>query len=276
MSCRRGLAMSITEWLDIFGPIVIAAVVGGAGCSLVGYYLSNLRLPFMGVCLSHAAMAGAVFASLLEVSIWPVAFACSVAVAFLVGYVAEHMEVELNVSMGILFSFIMGLAFLGIGLAEGPKTEVLGLIWGSVLLVSRRHVIWTAAATVLACIFAVLFGKELKAVLFSRAVAASSGIREGLVYYMLLLVSGLVITVNLESVGGLMLFSLLVAPPAAACRVSRGYRTSLVLSVFFGAVASLGGLGISWVLDTPTGASIVVVSSAIFALSALGARLWRP
>jgi len=263
------------EWLNIFGTIIAAAILGGAGCSLVGYYLSNLRLPFMGVCLSHAAMAGAVFASLLGLSIWPAAFAASVAVSFLIGYLAERMEIDLNVSMGILFSFIMGLAFLGIGLTEGPKTGVLGLIWGSVLLVSRRHVIWIAAATAVAAAFAALFNKELKAVLFSRAVAASSGIREGLVYYMLLLVSGLVITVNLEAIGGLMLFSLLVAPPAAACRLSRRYRTSLLLSVLFGALASVGGLGVSYVLDTPTGASIVVVSSAIFALSALAARLRR-
>ena len=267
--------MSTGEWLGIYAHIFAAAILGGAGCSLVGYYLSNLRLPFMGVCLSHAAMAGAVFASLAGMAMWPVAFVSSVAVSFLVGYVAERMKVDLNVSMGIIFSFIMGLAFLGIGMAEGPKVEVLGLIWGSVLLVSRRHVVWTAAATIIAAVFAVLFGKELKAVLFSRAVAASSGIREGLVYYMLLVVSGLVITVNLEAVGGLMLFSLLVAPPAAACRLSRSYRGSLVLSVVFGAGASLGGLSISWWLNTPTGASIVVVSSTIFAVSALAARMRR-
>jgi len=257
------------ESLDIFATIIAAAVLGGAGCALAGYFLSNLRLPFMGVCLSHAAMAGAVFANLLGVPIWPAAFSTAIAVSFMVGWLAERMRLDLNVSMGILFSFIMGVAFIGVGLTKGPKTEALGLIWGSVLLVSRRHVLWTGAATLIALLFAIAFGKELKAILFSRGIAASSGVREKLVYYLLLLVSGLVITVNLEAIGGLMLFSLLVAPPAAACRLSRRYWTSLGLSMGLGAAAALGGLAVSYALNAPAGASIVVVASAIFALSAV-------
>ncbi len=257
------------ETIALFGTIIAAALLGGAGCSLSGYYLSNLRLPFMGVCLSHAAMAGAVFAHLFDLPIWPVAFGAAIVVSFLVGYLAERMRLDLNVSMGILFSFIMGLAFIGIGLTQGARTEVLGLIWGNILLVSPWQVVWVGVAALLAALFAVSFGKELKAVLFSRAIAASSGIREGLVYYLLLVVSGLVVTVNLEAVGGLMLFSLLVAPPAAACRLTRRYRSSVLLSALLGAAAALGGLAISYVLNTPTGASIVIVSSAIFAVAAL-------
>ena len=256
----------------LFVLIIAAAVLGGSGCALAGYFLSNLRLPFMGVCLSHAAMAGAVFANLLGLPVWPAAFVTAITVSFLVGYVSEHMRLDLNVSMGILFSSIMGITFIGIGLTKGPKTEVLGLIWGSLLLVSKGHVLWTGAVFVVVALFAVLLGKELKAVLFSRAVAASSGVREGLVYYLVLLVSGLVITVNLEAVGGLMLFSLMVAPPAAACRISQKFWVSLWLSALLGAAAALGGLAISYAFDTPTGASIVVVASSIFAVSAILTR----
>lgn len=263
------------DWLNLFGVIVAAAALGGAGCGLAGYFLSNLRLPFMGVCLSHAALAGAVFANLLGLPMWPVAFGTAVTVSFLVGYVAERTRLDLNVSMGILFSLFMGIAFVGIGLTKGPKTEVLGLIWGSVLLVSTRDVLRIGGATLIAGLFSLAFGKELKAVLFSRAIAASSGIREGLVYYLLLVVSGLVITVNLEAVGGLMLFSLLVAPPAAACRLSERYWRSLGLSVLLGAAAALGGLTVSYACNAPTGASIVLVAAAIFAASALAARRRR-
>jgi len=260
---------------SLFAPIMVAAVLGGSGCALAGYFLSNLRLPFMGVCLSHAAMAGAVFANLFGAPVWPVAFTAAVAASFAIGYVAEHTKLDLNLSMGIIFSFMMGLAFIGIGLTRGPKTEALGLIWGSLLLVSPAHVVWMAAATVVAGLFVIAFNKELKAVLFSRSIAASSGIREGLVYYFLLLVAGLVIAVNLEAVGGLMLFSLLVAPPAAAQRLSRSYNTTLWLSVVLGMLAAAGGFGVSYLLDVPTGATIVVVASAIFAVCHLLGRRAR-
>jgi len=91
----------------------------------------------------------------------------------------------------------------------------------------------------------------------------------------LLLVSGFVITVNLEAVGGLMLFSLLVAPPAAACQLSRKYSNSVLLSVILGVAAAVGGLVLSYALDTPTGASIVVVAGGIFGASALLERKRR-
>jgi len=261
--------------LSLFAPILAAALLGGGGCALAGYFLSNLRLPFLGVCLSHAAMAGAVFANLLGLPLWPAAFATAVAAAFAVGYVAERMQLDLNVSMGIIFSMTMGVAFIGIGLTKGPKTEVLGLIWGSLLLVSKTHVLCIACAAALAATFALAFGKELKAVLFSRPIAASSGVRERLVYYLLLVVSGLVVTVNLEAVGGLMLFSLLVAPAAAASSLTDRYWTTLCLSVAFGAVAALGGFAVSYALDTPTGATIVVVASAIFLLCSTLAKRSR-
>jgi len=262
--------------LSVFAPVLAAAVLGGGGCALSGYFLSNLRLPFLGVCLSHAAMAGAVFANLFGLPIWPVAFVASVTAAFAVGYVADRMRLEPNVSMGIIFSMTLGLAFIGIGLTPGPKTGALGLIWGSLLLVTPAHVVAIAVASLLAGLFALAFAKELKAVLFSRAIAASSGVREGLVYYVMLVICGLVVTVNLEAVGGLMLFSLLVAPAAAAAKLTRRYWTALGLSVAFGAVSALGGFAVSYALDTPTGATIVVVASLLFlGCSALGARLER-
>jgi len=247
--------------------------MGGAGCGLVGFFLSHLKLPFMGVCLSHAALAGAVFAELAGLPVLPVAFLVALLASFLVGLMADRARIDVNLSMCIIFSLMMGLAFIGIGLAPGPRTGMLNLIWGSVLLVSRADITRMSVAVVVAGSAAWAFSKELKAVLFNREIAAASGIHHYLAYYLLLIVSGLVVTVNLETVGGLMLFSLLVAPPATASRLCRKYWPTVVTSTLLGSIAALTGLGISYVLNAPTGASIVVTSTSIFLLVHLVQKL---
>lgn len=261
------------ETLRLFSDVIIAAALAGAACALVGFYLTNMRLPFMGVCLSHAALAGALFAQWLGLPAWPLAFSAAVFTAVLTGPVADSSGVDLTVSLGILFSLMMGLSFLLIGLMPGPRSEALGLIWGSVLFVRTTDLWATGGVLAFLVAFVILFDKELRAILFSRQVAAAVGIREAMIFYLLLLTAGATVTVNLDTVGGLMLYGLLVQPAAAAGLLGRSYLSCLIISVALGVIGALGGLALSYLLAVPTGAAIVVVLSALFALSVLIARI---
>ncbi|NOZ20969.1 MAG: metal ABC transporter permease [Planctomycetes bacterium] len=261
------------DTIVLFRDVILGVLLGGAGCSLVGFYLSNLRMPFMGVCLSHAAMAGAVLAMVFGLPVWPAAFGLAILSAFFVGPIADRTGMDVNVSMGIIFSLMMGIAFLGIGAMKGPRSEALGLIWGSVLFVREADLLWMAGAVAVTIVFVVVCDKELRAVLFSREVAASAGIRESLVFYTLLVLSGAMITTNLETVGGLMLFSLLVNPTAAAMRLTSRYGPALATTVAIGVLSASGGLVLSYLLGAPTGASIALVSFLFFAASVAIHRL---
>jgi manganese/iron transport system permease protein len=252
----------------------LAAVLGGACCGLAGFYLVALNVPFLGICLAHAALAGAVGAIAFGLPPLPCALGAALVVAALLGPVADRARVAANTLSGILFSFTLGLAFLGIGLVGTARSEVLGLLWGSLLLL--RWVDVTAVATVLAlgAALAVVFAKEVKAVLFHRRLAWMSGVPASAVFYGLLLWCGLAVTVNLQAVGGLMLYSLVVNPAAAARQITDRYEASLAWTIGLAVAAACGGLGLSLAIGWPAGASIVLVSSALFAL-AVTARLVR-
>jgi manganese/iron transport system permease protein len=118
-------------------------------------------------------------------------------------------------------------------------------------------------------VLALVFLKELKAVLFSRAVAWSCGLPAGAILYGLVAWCGLAITVNLEAVGGLMLYSLLVNPAAAARQLTDRFSRALALTVLLAAGSAAGGLALAMGLDWPAGASIVLVSSGMFAAAAI-------
>ncbi len=264
--------MMLASFDSFYTPIVIAGLVGGASSGLLGVYIMGMRMPFVGVCISHAAMAGAVFGMLLRLPELPCGLVAAGAATAVLGVIPPgRMRLDINVAMGVLFPLMMGLTFLGIGMMEGPKTQMLGLLWGSLLFVSDRDVWMIVLAGAALLIFSVAFAKEMRAILFSRLLAAATGVHQQFVYVVFLALCGLVLTVNLQTVGGLMIFALIANPAAAALQVGRGYGAICVLAAVLGGISAVGGLLAAYEFDLPTGACIVLVSTGLF-VAAVG---WR-
>ena len=253
------------EDLWVFRETVAAAILAGVGCSIIGVFIFCLRIPFVGVLISHAALAGAILAHFLGFPELPVALGASLLAVFLIGPLSDKTEMDLNLSLSILFSLLMGLAFLGIGLIPEPRSELLGLLWGNILLVTGKEVLAIGGATLAALGVLSMGFKEFKAILFSRTIAASSGIWESFFFYSLLVLCGVTVSVNLQSLGGLMIYSLLVTPAAGAYQIAYSLKRMTFIAALLGVGASLAGFFFSYLWSLPTGASIVIFSSLEFA-----------
>jgi manganese/iron transport system permease protein len=253
-----------------FYLVVLAGAIAGASCGLLGVYIVGLRLPFIGIFISHTAMAGTVYSYLLGLNpVFGPATVSMLAAMSLAAVRPGKSRLDPNVALAILFSLMLGLTFLGIGLVQGSRSEILRLLWGSILFVQRENVVVIGVAGTVFVVFAVLFNKELKVLLFSRRIASATGVHETLVYCLFLALCGLILAVNLPLVGGLMIFSLITNPAAAAYQICRGHRTVVLTSTLFGAVSAVGGFIASYYLNLPTGACIVLASTALFAIAAL-------
>ena len=252
----------------IWKPLA-AAVLGGLVCGVVGVWVVLMNIPFVGVAMSHAAFAGAVTGLLVGINPLLTAAAFCLAASLLIGPMAERADIEPNVSLGIIFSVVLGFAFLAIGLMRGPRAEALNLIWGSILLVSARDLALMAAATGVVLLFLGSFYKELQAVLYNRETARAVGIPERALFLAMLVLCGLSVTANLSTIGGLLIFSLIVNPPSAAYQLTYRLKTMYLLSALFGVLSCLVGLLVSWLTDAPAGAVIIITSSAVFGLALL-------
>jgi manganese/iron transport system permease protein len=243
----------------------VAAALAGSSTGLLGVYVVGLRMPFLGVAMAHAAMAGAVLAVLLNLPQAPVVLAFALAAAAATGWLATSLaRADLNTMTSILLSLTMGLAFLGMGLNQGDMTPLLGLMWGSLLFVRPADAWIMAALLAVLAAFVILFGKEMDAMLFSRQVARACGVRDRLVTVIFLALASVIVTVNLQLVGGLLMYSLLTNPAAAALECGRSMREVRMLAVALGVASTLGGFWLSYPLNLPTGACIVLVSAALY------------
>lgn len=191
----------------------------------------------------------------------------------------QRAHLDDNTTLSFLFSATMGLAFLGIGLygiLGKSDNDVRSLLWGSLNFCRWADVRWMLVTTCALAIYIALFFKELRAILFSRAEAEAAGIRATAVWTGFLVLTAATLTVNFQTVGGLMIYSLISNPAAAAFQVGRGFKPVLWLSAAFGMASGLGGFLIAAATDLPSGAVIVLVSSALLLLSVAFRRITDP
>lgn len=246
---------------------ILAGLCGGVTCSIVGVFVVTMHLSFIGVCIAHAAFAGALFGVWLGFNPLIGALLFSLTSAGIIGPMTDRGELSPDTSIGIVFSLMLGLAFLFLGLMPGSRTEALNLFWGSILTVSHQDLVFLGAVTVITIGLVAVFYKEIQAVICHRQVALAVGIPATLIFYGLLFATGLTVTASLRSIGGLLIYSLILNPAAAAYQLTYSLKRMLLIASAFGIISCWVGLAASYFLDIPSGASIVITSCIIFGLA---------
>ncbi len=250
-----------------FQRALLATLFAGVACSTVGVLVVTMRISFLGVCMSHAAFAGALLGLVVGLNPTACAVLMSIAAAGVLGPLADRGDFSPDTAIGIVFSSAMGVSFLLLSMIPGPKTEALGLLWGSVLTVSSGNLYLLGAVAAGSALLATLFFRQIQTVIFSRDLARSLGLPATAVFYGILIASGLTTTASLNAIGGLLVFTLMVNPAAAAYQLTYSLKRMFVISAVFGVASGWLGLVISWYLDLPTGAVIVVTSCGVFVLA---------
>jgi manganese/iron transport system permease protein len=246
---------------------ILAGLLGGITCSVVGVFVVTMHLSFIGVCIAHAAFAGALLGVWLGFNPLIGALLFSLAAAAIIGPVADRGELNPDTSIGIIFSLMLGLAFLFMGLMQGARTEALSLFWGSILTVGRQDIIFLAATAGVIVGLVAIFYKEIQAVICHREVALAVGIPATVIFYGLLFSTGVTITASLQSIGGLLIYTLILNPAAAAYQLTYSLKKMLLIAIAFGVVSCWAGLVASYFFDVPSGAAIVITSAIMFGLA---------
>lgn len=249
-----------------------AGLCAGIACGTAGVFVVTMHLSFLSVCIAHAAFAGALMGVWLRVSPLLCAAVFSIGAALVIGPLADRGELSPDASAGIVFSLMLGLAFLFLGLIPGSRSEALSLFWGGILTVTEHDLLILALTMITTLVLVVLFFKEIQAVVCHRQVAAAVGIPATLVFYGMLFITATTVAVSLRIVGGLLIYSLIINPAAAAFQLTYRLKSLFVLSAAFGVLSCWTGLAASYWWDLPAGAAIVIVSSLLFG----GALLLSP
>jgi manganese/iron transport system permease protein len=143
------------------------------------------------------------------------------------------------------------------------------MLWGSILTNTTGDIIILAVTACLVVGAIVFFFKEIQATVFHRDMARSVGIPATIILYGILFLTGTTITASFSSIGGLLIFSLILNPAAAAYQLTYNMKRMFIISAGFGVLSCWLGLLFSYIFNVPSGATIVVTSSLIFLIAVI-------
>ena len=254
---------------DFMQRSLLAAVLVGAVCSLIGVFVVLRGLAFVGAGTAHAAFAGVALAYLVGLPPLPLAIAFGLATVWITGLMEERGRMKLDVSIGILYTATMALAILFIGLMKTYNAEVYGYLFGSVLSVTPEELRIILGLGVLVLVVIGLFSKELFFIAFDQEMAEASGVPARRIFYLLLTLVAATIVVSLKTVGAILVFAMVLIPASTAYQLTNSLSHMTLYAVTIGVVSAASGVILSSAWDLQSGPAIVLVATLGFFLSVL-------
>jgi ABC-type Mn2+/Zn2+ transport system permease subunit len=243
---------------------LVASVLVGALTALVGSYVVLKGLAFIGDAISHAAFPGIVVAFMLKLPIYPGAIVAALLTALGVGWVSRRAALRLDTSIGVLFAGAFAAGVLLISTIKGYVGDLMSFLFGNVLAVTNSDLVIVAVLSLLVVLALAATYKEMLFATFDPLGAQAAGYPVGLLEYGLLVLVALAIAVSIQVVGIILVVAMLVTPAATAQLLTKRFGDLLVLAVVLSVLESIVGLFLSFYGNWASGATIVLVQTAVF------------
>jgi manganese/iron transport system permease protein len=243
---------------------MLAAVLVGILCAVMGTYVVLRGMAFLGDALAHAILPGVAVAYLFGGNLLIGALVAATVVAISIGYFSRQGAIKEDTAIGILFAAALS---LGVALISSIRTYAVDLshiMFGNVLGVSPTD-LWLTAGLGLGLLLTVfLLYRPFLVVSFDPVLAATLRLPAELLRNALLVMLAVTIVVSLQTVGVGLAAAMLITPAATAYLLSRRLATMMLISAALGAISSIVGLYLSYYLNIVSGSAIVLTATAIF------------
>lgn len=250
------------QFVFMQNAFLVGAVIA-VPCALLSCFLVLKGWALMGDAVSHAVLPGVVLAWVVGAPLIIGAFLSGMVCALATGFLAENSRVKSDTVMGVVFS---GMFALGIVLYTSVETNehLDHILYGNMLGVSAEELRVTLAIAVVVSALLLAFWRDLLLHAFDAAQAQAVGLPVRWLHYGLLTVLSLTIVATLSSVGLVLAIALLITPGAIGFLVARSFGWMMVVAVIACELAVLGGVYLSFWIDSAPAPTIILILTAIF------------
>ena len=248
---------------------LVVCVSIGVICPFLGAHVINREMGFMGDALAHSVLPGMVGAYALGFSPLFGAIPTGIVVALTIGYIVKKSNVSNDTSIGVMFTGLFALGLVLLSLIGDVKIDIEDILLGQVMNTSNTDVLVTIFLTIVTLALMTLLHKHLVFVGFDYEGAIVAGLPAARIDYLLLALLSIVIVVTLQVVGIVLVVGMLITPAAASSLIAKRFSTAIFVGMLFGVISAVTGLYLSYYFNLPSGPSIALSSTAIFALSFL-------
>jgi manganese/iron transport system permease protein len=250
---------------------LLAALTVGIVCTTLGSFIILRGMTFLGDALAHAILPGVAIGYLLSAGARGPLFwwglGTGVLTSLSIGAITEQGQVKEDTAIGVIFAGMFALGVALISSVRSYSVDLSHFLFGDVLAVGPSDLLRTLIFGIL--VLAVLLGfyKEFLVLSFDPILAATLRIPTRFFHYLLMVLLAVSIVISLQTVGVGLMVAMLVTPAATASLLTRRLPAMMAVGACLGAFSAISGLYISYYANIASGASIVLVSTALFTLA---------
>lgn len=260
--------------LDFMQRSLLASLLAVLTTSVVGTWVVLRGLSFMGDALAHGIIPGIAIAFLLDVNL---VLGAAIAAVIMIGAIAvihRTAAVTEDTAIGLLFVGMLALGVLLISRSGSFAVDLVAILFGDVLGTSVADVWLQGAAAAVTLAGVALFYRPLLVLSFNEEKAEVLGLHPTATHFVMMSLITLAVVASFQTVGTLLVFGLMIAPPATASLVARSVPAMMGIAVLAGAVSVVAGLIISFHFDTAAGATMSGLAVALFFGTLASRRVW--
>jgi len=243
---------------------LVASILIGVLCSVIGCYVVLRGLAFLGDALAHAILPGIAIAYLLQGNLFLGALIAAIVVALLIGFFSRQGVIREDTAIGIIFAAALSLGVALISTIQTYAVDLTHILFGNVLGVSAADLWFIGGLSMIVLASVRIFYKPLLLISFDPILAATLRWPTELLRNLLLVLLALTIVGSLQTVGVGLVAAMLVTPAATAYLLTRRLPSMMALAAFFGGLSSVIGLYASYYLNIASGAAVVLVATVFF------------
>ena len=267
ISFSQFLADLSTPALAFLPKALLVAVLSALVCGVIGTHVVLRGMAFIGDAVAHAVFPGLAIAFALQFSVIAGGAVAGAVVALLIALFSQRRRVKEDTVIGIFFAAAFALGLVVISKVQGYTASLNSFLFGSITGVSNSDIIFSAVVGAIVILAVAALHKEIVAVSVDRETAAAMGIRVLLIDIVLYLAVTAAVVMSVRTVGNILVLALLITPAATARLWTDRLVVMMSLSAVIGMVGSFVGVYVSWAIDVPTGATIVLVLTVVFLFS---------
>ncbi len=233
----------------------------------LGIFVTVRKMAFFGDGIAHSSLAGIAIAVLAGISPLPVALIWAVFIAVLIWWLEKNTRLPSDTLIGIFFTASMALGVILMSFTKGYQPELVSFLFGSILTIRNLDLLLIASLGALIMGWFLLSFRQLTFMSLSEDQAAIAGVPVKLQTMLLYVTLAVSTVLGVKILGIILVSALLILPPATSRLLTATLRGHVVMSLVIAEVMVLAGLTVSFFYELPSGATIILVGTAMFALA---------
>ncbi|HET7495565.1 MAG TPA: metal ABC transporter permease [Candidatus Limnocylindrales bacterium] len=246
---------------------LVAAILVGVVCAVMGAFVVLRGLAFIGDAVSHAAFPGLVIAFMLGIPLYLGGAVAAIATALAIGWVSRRGGLRFDTAVGVLFAGMFALGIVLFSTIDDYVADLFSYLLGNVLGITFADIVQVTVLGAIVLAVVVVLRKEFLYASFDPTGAAASGLPVEWLDYLLLGLIGVTIVVSIQTVGIVMVVAMLVTPAATAQMLVDRFWDLVRIAIGVAVLAAVVGLYVSYYANVASGASIVLVETLCFAVA---------